>query len=85
MNERTLNTLRYVKSEPVPDSVWQSIQQEIARRKQPEISMAWRIAAALLAIALLGEIVSSYYLSRPTHQHNAYQNVFEQNNQWYHD
>ncbi|MBU3675829.1 MAG: hypothetical protein FGM54_01410 [Chitinophagaceae bacterium] len=85
MNERTLNALRYLQSEPVPDSVWLGIQKEIARKKQPEISMAWRIAAALLVMALLGEIVSSYYLSRPTHQPNEYQNVFEQNNQWYHD
>lgn len=85
MSDQFLNSLKYIKTEPVPESVWPSIQQAIARKRLQVVPMWMRVAAALVVLTLIGEILLSFKTSPHSYQAGEYTAVFNQNNQWYHD
>lgn len=85
MSDQFLDNLKYIQPEPVPESVWLNIQGAIAR-KQSQLAPTWmRMAATILVLALLGEVISSLRKPQNTKVENQYGTIFKPNNQWYND
>lgn len=85
MSEQFLDNLKYIRPEPVPESVWPNIQRALAH-KQSQMAPVWmRIAATIVALTLLGEVISSVREPKKTNIKSQYGAIFKPNNQWYND
>jgi hypothetical protein len=85
MTNQLLDNLKYMRTEPVPDIVWTNIERALAHKNR-QIAPFWmRIAAALIALALLSEIASIIQFNSRSLVHGEYASIFKPNNQWYYD
>jgi hypothetical protein len=85
MTEQFLDNLKHIHPEPVPETVWPNIQRAIAQ-KRLQLAPVWmRIAAAMIVLVLLGEVISSVREQSRSRDGNPYGTIFKPNNQWYND
>jgi hypothetical protein len=77
--------LQYIKREPVPEHLWANIQYTIERRRMQAVPIWMKIAAMVVTLMLLAEMIASVQkIDRRTQSDNT-TNMFYQNNQWYND
>ena len=77
--------LQYIQREPVSEHLWGSIQHAIERRRIQAVPAWMKIAAMLVTLMLLAEMIANVQKTDRLTPSNNTTNMFYQNNQWYHD